>query len=135
MHIINNKKGFTLIEFLIIIAVLGILAVLAMLSLAGSRAQAYDSKILSDIHNIKAALSACANENADSYAACALPAGFAPPPCSPDTAYHFATSTDESKYVIWAASCAQWGKVLCTDYTGFSGIVGLIRRYPSACLQ
>ncbi len=50
------KKGFTLLELLIVIAIIGVLASIVMASLNSARVKARDSKRLSDIRQIKVAL-------------------------------------------------------------------------------
>jgi general secretion pathway protein G len=52
----NNTKGFTLIEVLMVIAIVGILASVVVASLSGSRAQGRDSKRVTDIERIALAL-------------------------------------------------------------------------------
>lgn len=47
----KNEKGFTLIELLVVIAIIGILAAIAIPQFASYRAQAFWSRVESDVKN------------------------------------------------------------------------------------
>lgn len=53
----NNKKGFTLIELMIVIAIIGILAAIAIPNFIAYRNKSYCSATESDANNIAAGLS------------------------------------------------------------------------------
>jgi len=50
------KKGFTLIEVLVVVAVIGILASMILVGLGGARAQGRDARRISDLRSIQGAL-------------------------------------------------------------------------------
>jgi type II secretion system protein G len=50
------KKGFTLVELLVVIAIIGILSTLSVVSLNSARAKSRDARRLSDIKQIRTAL-------------------------------------------------------------------------------
>jgi len=51
-----NKKGFTLIEILVVIAIIGLLSTLAVVSLNNARSKSRDAKRVSDIKQVMTAL-------------------------------------------------------------------------------
>jgi type IV pilus assembly protein PilA len=53
-----NKKGFTLIELMIVIAIIGILAAIAIPQFAAYRAKSYNSAAQSDLRNCLTVLEA-----------------------------------------------------------------------------
>ena len=54
----RNQKGFTLIELMIVIAIIGILAAIAIPQFSAYRAKSYNSASLSDARNLKTDLEA-----------------------------------------------------------------------------
>lgn len=59
----GGQKGFTLLELLIVIVIIGILAVLIIPNLASGPARGRDSQRKSDLRNIKTALESYYNDN------------------------------------------------------------------------
>ena len=58
-----NKKGFTLIELVVVIAILGILALVAIPRFTGMRADANESAVISNLRNIQTAAEVYASAN------------------------------------------------------------------------
>ncbi len=54
----KNQKGFTLIELMIVIAIIGILAAIAIPQFAKYRAKGFNSTALSDVRNLRTDLEA-----------------------------------------------------------------------------
>jgi type II secretion system protein G len=59
-----NKKGFTLIELIVVIAIIGLLSTLAVVALGSARTKARDAKRLSDIKQVQSALEIYYSDNA-----------------------------------------------------------------------
>lgn len=59
----RRGRGFTLVELLIVIVVVGILAILIIPSLASGPARARDSQRKADLRNLKTALESYFNDN------------------------------------------------------------------------
>ena len=53
---LNNKKGFTIIELLIVIAIIGLLATISIVALNGARQKGRDVKRVADIKQIQRGL-------------------------------------------------------------------------------
>jgi type IV pilus assembly protein PilA len=54
----RNQKGFTLIELMIVIAIIGILAAIAIPQFASYRAKSYNTASISDSRNLRTDLEA-----------------------------------------------------------------------------
>lgn len=52
----NNQKGFTLIELMIVVAIIGILAAIAIPQFSKYRAKSYNAASISDAKNLKTEL-------------------------------------------------------------------------------
>ncbi|MFA6365326.1 MAG: type II secretion system protein [Candidatus Paceibacterota bacterium] len=48
----NNQKGFTLIEMLVVVAIVGLLSSIVVVGLGGARSKARDAKRLSEVQQI-----------------------------------------------------------------------------------
>jgi prepilin-type N-terminal cleavage/methylation domain-containing protein len=109
-----NKKGFTLIELLVVIAIIGLLSSLAIVSLNSARNKANDTKIKSDLAQVRTDAEVSTNGTGD-YTGYAIPSQLVPPACSDDAAYEI--NADASGYVAWADLCDAVGDY-CIDSTG-----------------
>jgi len=54
----KNTRGFTLIELLVVIAIIGILASIVLVSLNSARSKGSDTRILSDVQQMRTAVEA-----------------------------------------------------------------------------
>ena len=73
----NNEKGFTLIELMIVIAIIGILSAIAIPNFLSYRQKGYDAQALSDAKNWYSACAANATGTNDAtFDDTAAPAGY-----------------------------------------------------------
>jgi len=79
----KNEKGFTLVELLVVITIIGILATLILLQLGTARAKARDAKRISDVSQIRTASELFFDDNGGSFPVGALcPSANGVPPCA-----------------------------------------------------
>jgi len=52
----KTKKGFTLVELLVVVAIIGILAAIGIVAITGARVRARDAKRVADIKSLQSAL-------------------------------------------------------------------------------
>lgn len=67
---LKNRKGFTLVELLVVVAIIGLLSTLAVVALGNARQKARDAKRVSDIKQIQTGLELFFSDN-NSYPAVA----------------------------------------------------------------
>jgi len=75
VHTDPEEAGFTLIEILVVIIIIGILAGIAIPIFLSQRKKGYDAQVKSDLHNAVAQLETYGVDYGG-----ALPAAIAPPP-------------------------------------------------------
>lgn len=91
-----NFQGFTLVELLVVITIIGILATVALVSLNSARVKARDSKRLADTRQIALALELCYNETGSYIPPASFPLAGQPLACAGNN-YITAMPSDPSK--------------------------------------
>jgi len=74
MFTLNKEKGFTLIELMIVVAIIGILAAIAIPQFASYRVKAFNSAAKSDLHSAQTTFEVFFNDNNKYPNAVAVPA-------------------------------------------------------------
>ncbi len=110
-----NKKGFTLIELLVVIAIIGLLSSLAIVSLNSARNKANDTKIKSDLSQVRTDAEVSTN-GTGVYSSYSIPASLKPPACAGVANYTLSNSADA--YAAWGPLCDADGSFFCVDSTG-----------------
>lgn len=66
----NLRQGFTIIELLVVITIIGLLATVIVATLSNSRAKARDARRLGDLHSISSAIAVAGDSNVYSLVGC-----------------------------------------------------------------
>jgi prepilin-type N-terminal cleavage/methylation domain-containing protein len=115
MNRLKHPKGFTLIEMLVVISLIGILAAMAMVSFSSVQKQARDTTRKSDLKQYQTAIESYSNKNNGNYfvsastvlstgAICtALAIGTCPPDPKNVAPLQYRYVSDGVNYVIWGA--------------------------------
>jgi type IV pilus assembly protein PilA len=70
----NSEAGFTLVELLVVMLILGILAAIAIPAFFNQKGKANDAQAKSTVHSAQVAMETCSTDNNGSYAKCEIEA-------------------------------------------------------------
>jgi prepilin-type N-terminal cleavage/methylation domain-containing protein len=111
-----DKKGFTLIEHLIVVVIIGILAAIAIPKFGETRERAYVSAMQADLNQLRTAMEMCYQDSGFTYAGCDDTL------INPSQGVNLVVSgSDTETYVIDATHDATTGWTCSYDHTGAGG--------------
>lgn len=119
----KNNKGFTLIEMLVVIAIIGLLSSVVLVALGPSRAKAKDARIISDLNQTRVLIET-------SYAAGKYNTAFAAPSdLTTDITSNGGTliaNVSDSAYAVASKLASDATKYYCIDSAGKVNAAGAI---------
>ena len=143
----RKNKGFTLVEMLVVVAIIGILASVFLIGLRGFRGSAYDARRLSDLQKVQGYLELYYNKNreypnastwAELQTALVADAGVSAIPNDPLSAqtYEYAAdSSDFQSYVLGATLSDENAGALNESHELDGTVLGIDCADPVYCVQ
>ncbi|MFH1192864.1 MAG: type II secretion system protein [Candidatus Jorgensenbacteria bacterium] len=97
----NKRSGFTLIEMLVVVAIIGLLSSVVVVGIGGAREKARDTKRVADLRSIQSYLEVNYN-SATGYPdiAATYPASLPTDPSNSATKYSYCRTSDNQSYVL-----------------------------------
>jgi type IV pilus assembly protein PilA len=100
----NSEAGFTLVELLVVMLILGILAAIAIPAFFNQKGKANDSQAKSTVHSAQVAMETCSTDNNGSYANCEIKALQKIEPTIPATNVKITPAASSYTIAVTAAS-------------------------------
>lgn len=128
----NRKEGFTLIEMLVVIAMIGLLSAVILVALGPSRNKAKDTRIISDVNQARSVMEAEYNPITNTYPdyTSGFPSGSELKTLSTDVTAQNGdalnisqVTTNLGSYAFYAKLASDSSQYYCVDSSGFSGLV------------
>ncbi|MCL4400330.1 type II secretion system GspH family protein [Patescibacteria group bacterium] len=118
------KSGFTLIEMLVVIAMIGLLSAVLLVALGPSRKKAQDTRIISDLNQVRNLMEVNYNPSTGSYSSPYGSLNYTN--LQNDIANNggsLQASTTVSSYVYYSRLSSSPSSYYCVDSNGFSAIM------------
>lgn len=126
-----NRKGFTLIEMLVVIAVVGILSAAVLTALGPARNKAKDSRIISALNQVRAVAETLYDGD---YGALSLTQTQVAPLAADIAANQgdlkINAATDNLSYSVYSKLASDSGSYYCADSAGTTGVLAAAPTGP-----
>ena len=122
----KQNKGFTLIEMLVVIGIIGILAAVVLTALGPSRNKAKDTRILSAVNQVRSLAEVNFNPSANVYADISGNATFtqlSTDVTANSSALVYNIDASGQSYTAFASLASDTTQGYCVDSTGFGGVI------------
>ncbi len=127
----TKKEGFTLIEMLVVIAMIGLLSAVLLVALGPSRKKAQDTRIISDLNQIRSLMEANYNPSSGQYV---MPSISNLSTDITNNGGSLNESTSTTSYRFYSALPSGSG-YYCVDSVGNAGIVASTSAITSSTCQ
>ncbi len=144
MHRVSSRKGFTLIELMIVIAIIAILAAILVPNFIRARAQGQVTSCKANLKNIGTACEMYATDNAgrypDTLGKLKDPANGAQPylkaipncPSAGTPTYYYTSKSNPDRYIVYCSGTNHTAAGCAKDYPAFTATVGLVENEQAA---
>ena len=141
----KKRGGFTLLELLVVVAVIGILASVILVGVAAFRGRARDSRRISDLRQLQNALELCFTRNgeypaslADLTSATVCNVGVTQIPVDPsdESTYGYCRNAGNNRYVLGSVleeNNSVHRDMIATTFTSICPPVGTVRNGTITC--
>jgi len=141
MKVQKNQKGFTLIELMIVVAIIGILASIAIPAYQDYMTRAKWSKVVATTASTKLAIGECMNDNGGLYTACdngytdIANYGISAAPATTDVEGATITVTAEGISMAGGAPLANCTVVMMPSITAGTGVISWTPTTAATCVK
>jgi type IV pilus assembly protein PilA len=115
---LGGDSGFTLVELLVVMLILGILATMAIVAFLNQENKATDAQARTNVRTLQTAMEACATDNGGSYSNCGITALRAVESSIPQTGSSVSSTPAANSWTVTATSTTGNTFTVSRDSTG-----------------